>query len=200
MRKRDSHIFEKDPHGHYVEPSWCSERLFEEIDFGSAPLHDPACGWGTITRAANRAGFSRVTGSDIVDRKNHKLGLAFRKENFLKQTDPFRGTIVCNPPFDLIQEFVEHSIRIGARHIAMIMLVRRLNAARWLQALPLRRVMLLTPRPSMPPGSWISKGNKPGGGTQDFCWIYLQRGYQGKPELSWLQRVATKDRKDYLCG
>jgi hypothetical protein len=69
--------------------------------------------------------------------------------------------------------------------------VRHLNAAHWLQELPLRRVWLLTPRPSMPPGSWIAKGNKPGGGTQDFCWIIFCRGYKGEPTINWLHRDAA---------
>jgi len=39
-----------------------------------------------------------------------------------------------------------------------------LNAAHWLQGTPLRRISLLTPRPSMPPGHIIAAGSKPGGG------------------------------------
>ena len=58
----------------------------------------------------------------------------------------------------------------------MICLVRRLNAAHWLERLPIERVWLLTPRPIMPPGSWIAAGNKPGGGTQDFLLDRRARG------------------------
>ena len=70
----------------------------------------------------------------------------------------------------------------------MICLVRRLNAAHWLQAMPLRHIYLLTPRPSMPPGKWIAAGNKPGGGTQDFCWLLFERDYEGEPQIRWLHR------------
>src|SRR5215831_7367744 len=70
----------------------------------------------------------------------------------------------------------------------MIWLTRRLNAARWLAETPLARVYLLTPRPSMPPGQVILAGEKPGGGTQDFCWLVFDHAYKGPPALHWLHR------------
>jgi hypothetical protein len=191
MRARKAHIFEKEKRGHYVEPAWCSKRLFEVEKFAQGTtIIDPACGWGTILKEAHRAGYE-VNGSDIVDRRKHLLGQRFIKRDFLTWHGSIRGgSVVCNPPFDFVQEFCEHALEIGAEKVAMIMLVRRLNAARWLEGLPLERVWLLTPRPSMPPGSWISAGNAPGGGTQDFCWLVFSRGRRliPDPELKWLHR------------
>lgn len=190
MQRRDSHIFAKDRHGHYVEPAWCSERLFEEEDFDGM-IWDPACGWGTITDAAVKRGYT-VYGSDLIDRKRHHLdwGKRFRKQDFLISDWRPRGkfNVVTNPPFDHVEAFARQALLLGAKQVAMIMLVRRLNAAHWLHELPLRRVYLLSPRPSMPPGSWIAAGNKPGGGTQDFCWLMFDQSYKGQPQLRWLSR------------
>jgi hypothetical protein len=135
-----------------------------------------------------------VTGSDIVDHKQHKLGDRFWKRDALKEcwALPPDMAIVCNPPFDHIEEFCRICLNSGAYKIAMICLVRRLNAAHWLQERPLRRIWLLTPRPSMPPGSWIAAGNKPGGGKQDFCWLIFERGYAGVPEIGWLHRDGER--------
>ena len=185
MKRRHAHIFKKEPGGHYVEPAWVSQRLFEAESFADL-IHDPALGWGTITREACAQGYI-VTGADIVDRRHHFDGDFFLRD-FLTWHGHIDGSVVCNPPFDHVQEFCEHAVKLGARKVAMLMLVRRLNAAHWLQALPLRRVWLLTPRPSMPPGAWIAAGNKPGGGTQDFCWLIMERGYAGRPEIGWLHR------------
>jgi hypothetical protein len=187
MKRRDSHVFDKAKDGWYVEPAWCAHRLFEEEEFPGA-IWDPACGWGRITTAAKYAGYE-VFGSDLVDRKRHKLAL-FRQKDFLQdQTVWVKNSIVTNPPFDHVEEFARHAFeQVGAQKIAMIMLVRRLNAAHWLRELPLKKIWLLTPRPSMPPGEWIAAGNKPGGGTQDFCWILIQRGYKGAVEIGWLHR------------
>jgi hypothetical protein len=187
MKRRDSHIFEKEKHGHYVEPEWVSRRLFEVEDF-KGPIHDPACGWGTILREARIAGHA-VSGSDIVDRRGTIPWwyATFHARDFLARREPIIGNVVTNPPFDLVQEFCEHALYLDARKVAVICLLRRLNAAHWLRDLPLRRIWLLTPRPSMPPGSWIAAGNKPGGGTQDFCWLVFAAG-TGKPVTDWLHR------------
>jgi hypothetical protein len=54
-RQRRSHIFPKDKDGWYCEASWVSRRLFEVENFPD-PIYDPACGWGTILKAAEAAG------------------------------------------------------------------------------------------------------------------------------------------------
>jgi hypothetical protein len=193
MKARKAHVWEKANHGWYIEPSWCSRRLFEVENF-TDPIYDPSCGWGTITTAASECGHD-VIGSDIVNRRRHRLGERFFKRDFLTWRERISGSVVMNPPFDYVAEFCPHALDLGANKVAAIMLVRRLNAARWLQELPLRRVWLLTPRPSMPPGSWIAAGHKPGGGTQDFVWLILQRGYVGLPEIGWLHRDESKRRE-----
>jgi hypothetical protein len=189
MKRRRSHIFAKDKHEHYVEPAWVSRRLFQVEKFTSL-VYDPACGWGTILKEARAAGY-KVYGTDIINRRRHRLP-TFRKYDFLARCDAIAGSsVVCNPPFDHVQEFCQHALELGAPKVAMIMLLRRLPAAHWLQKLPLRRTYFLCPRPSMPPGNWIAAGNKPGGGTQDFVWAIFERGYTGKPELAWLHRDET---------
>jgi hypothetical protein len=193
MQRRDAHIFAKAKDGHYVEPSWCSERLFAVEKF-CGTIWDPACGWGTITTAAIKHGYG-VVGSDIVDRRRHRLDGDFSKRDFLncEWRPKHEFSVVTNPPFDHVEAFARKALALGADQIAMIMLVRRLNAAHWLRELPLRRIYLLTPRPSMPPGSWIAAGNKPGGGTQDFCWLVFDSSYHGRSWLDWLRRDGDAD-------
>ena len=48
-RPRRSHIFDRDDHDFYVEPAWCSERLFAVEPFAGL-IWDPAAGSGTIPR------------------------------------------------------------------------------------------------------------------------------------------------------
>lgn len=190
-----SHIFKKEKHGHYVEPAWCSRRLFEVENFCPPKeirprvwIYDPACGWGTILGEASKADY-RTLGEDIVSRMKYGVSRDFLTVEYLNDT----CSIVTNPPFDLVREFCEHGLELGAYKLAAICLVRRLNAARWLADLPLRRIWLLTPRPSMPPGSYLRKGKKAGGGTQDFCWLVFQQGYKGKPTIGWLHRDGGQD-------
>jgi hypothetical protein len=98
---------------------------------------------------------------------------------------------VTNPPFNIAGQFVLHALGRAAK-VAIIFPVARLKAAHWMRGTPLRRVWLMTPRPSMPPGHVIAAGEKPGGGKVDYCWLVWERGYTGPHELDWLRR----DRQD----
>jgi hypothetical protein len=190
MKPIKAHKWVEEKDGWYVEPEWVSRRLFEVEKFNGV-ICDPACGWGRILHEARAAGYTTV-GGDIVDRGRHELDTLFRRRDYLSWHRPFAGGVVCNPPFDHVEEFCRHALDHGADKVAVICLTRRLNAAHWLEDLPLRRVWLLTPRPSMPPGAWIMAGNKPGGGTQEFCWLIFESGYAGRPEINWLHRGTGK--------
>jgi hypothetical protein len=193
-RPRRAHNFSRDSFGHYVEPLWCATRLFEAESFGppSARVLDPACGWGRILQAAKAAGYTPI-GSDVVDRRGDPHAFSqfpFTTCNFLTNT-PVRSVwaIVSNPPSDHVRKFCERALDVATHKVAMLMLLRRLPAAHWLQRLPLESVYLLTPRPSMPPASWVAAGNEPSGGTQDFCWlVFNKKATVGWPKLRWLHR------------
>jgi hypothetical protein len=173
VKARRSHIFPKATDGHYVEPAWCSERLFAIESFGAsgALVLDPAAGWGNIPRAATAAGYTAVA-SGIVDRLDRRglEGVRFHICNFLEES-PVRSTwsIACNPPFDRVKEFCERGLEIATYKVAMIVPLRRLPAARWLESLPLESIYLLTPRPSMPPGAWIDPATFPAAARRIFA-------------------------------
>jgi hypothetical protein len=181
LRERKSHVWDREADEHYVEPEWCSERLFQEEIF-TGEVHDPCCGFGTIPESARRGGLN-ATASDLVDR-GYERGFV---TDFLA-SNVGRENIVCNPPFNIAREFTLHALKLAARKVAVIFPTARLNAAHWLRDTPLRRIWLLTPRPSMPPGHVIASGGKPQGGKMDFCWLVFEQGYVGAPELRWLHR------------
>ncbi len=170
----------------YAEPAWVSLRLFQEEPFNGS-IYDPCCGMGTIVLSALAAGL-KAYGSDIRDR-----GWDSSLQDFFAHHS-LHENIVCNPPFDILPEFARHALKRSRRKVAMIFPVARLNAAHWLRDAPLARVWLLTPRPSMPPGRLIQAGHKPGGGKSDYCWIVLQHGYEGYPEMRWLRRDAPGEQ------
>jgi hypothetical protein len=89
---------------------------------------------------------------------------------------------------DQLELFVTHAVRLAPK-VAAFAPVARLNAAHsWLRKLPWARLWLLTPRPSVPPGSYLSAGKKAQGGRVDFCWLVFERGFQGQPTVDWLHR------------
>lgn len=181
-----AHSWEREKHEHYVEPHWCSERLFAVEQFEGA-IWDPCCGFGRIPEAARRAGHEAV-GTDVVDRGWHGFG---GRLDFIGSGNAYAPNIVANPPFNIVGRFARRAIDLpGVVKVAMIFPTARLNAAHWIHDTPLARVWLMTPRPSMPPGHTIAAGEKPGGGKMDFCWLVWERGHVGTPVMQWLRRDA----------
>jgi hypothetical protein len=178
-----AHIWAKEEHGFYIEPQWCSERLFKVKKFDGA-IWDPACGIGRVAEAARRAGY-RTIATDMIDRGYPRLDTCV---DFLCCESSRAQNIVCNPPFDICDQFVRRALHLAGGKVAMIWLARRLNAARWLANTPLARVYLLTPRPSMPPGQVIVASEKPSGSSQDFGWLVFERSHVGPADLRWLYR------------
>jgi len=184
-----AHVWAKDPHGFYIEPYWCGERLFAVERFDGR-IHDPACGLGRIADTARTAGYN-VIATDLVDRGYPQIDGA---EDFLR-SERHVDNIVCNPPYNICRAFAEHALKLARRKVAMIWLARRLNAARWLANTPLARVYLMSPRPSMPPGHVILAGEEPGGGKQDFVWLVWDHEHQGPSKLHWLCRAPHGERQ-----
>jgi hypothetical protein len=183
----NAHIWNRGDNDWYIEPSWCSERLFAEEKF-KAPIWDPCCGLGTIPEAAIGAGLEAV-GTDIVNRGY--VGLSDTVD-FLSCTFGRCPNIVCSPPFNIVKAFALHALSLADK-VAMVCPTARLNAARWLQGTPLMRVWLMTPRPSMPPGHVIRNGGKASGGKTDFCWLVWSKDHTGPAELRWLQRGVPRN-------
>ena len=182
-----AHRWKRDALDWYVEPDWCDEALFQQVTF-TAPIYDPACGLGRIVHAAHAAGYGAF-GTDIVSRSSYCV----EERDFL---DPLHTVcevecIVTNPPFKHAVAFAEKALRVAKNEVAFLLPARFIWGAtrsRWLAQTPLRRVLAIAPRPSMPSGGFILAGGKAGGGKEDFVWLIFERGYRGKPEFGWLRK------------
>lgn len=186
-KKQRNKKWKRHPRDWYVEPVWCSERLFQAEKF-KGRVWDPAAGLGRIMDAAARAGLE-VVGSDIVVRQPD----AYQACNFLKcPVEGIEPNIVCNPPFKHAEAFVRHALELSERKVAMLLpasWVQGAKRSQWLERTPLRRVYFLAPRPPMPPGPVVVKAKGPiGGGLVDFAWFVWEHGYEGVPEIRWLRR------------
>lgn len=185
-----AHIWEKDPDDYYVEPHWCNTRLFEAVLFRAHIILDPAAGSCRIPRAAAAAGYD-ARASDKVVRVP-----GVEQCNFLyEDPDCVAGTtfaIVSNPPFSVADHFVQRSLALAAEVAMLLPLSWMAGTARskWLERTPLTDVLVLAPRPSMPPGKLIEAGVEPGGGKVNFAWFIwdARRAPGEKPVLGWLRR------------
>lgn len=188
-KKQNAHLWVRDPDDWYIEPQWCDDALFAAEPFNGC-IVDPCCGTGRILDAARRAGY-QTYGFDIKDRKRNPAH-AFILGNCF-ECDDVHDNIVSNPPYLYDDEFLKLALARSSFKTAVLLRAQWANAgtrSRWLQTLPLKRVLALSPRPSMPPGAVIMAGINPSGGKQDFSWFVFERGYTGKPEFGWAHKPA----------
>jgi hypothetical protein len=186
-RRKNAHVWERSVEDFYVEPEWCSRRLFEQVGF-SGTVYDPACGLGRIVRAAREEGYESF-GTDIAKR-SQDCGSEVDFLSCQRGQTPV-NSIVCNPPFKLAEAFVNKALQIAEYEVAMLLPSTWRcgdSRSRWLEATPLAAVLDLTPRPSMPPGTVIEAEIDAGGGTTDYAWYIWRRGYKGAYRGGWLRR------------
>lgn len=193
LRKRESSLWEREINDWYVEPEWCSARLFEEEKFEGG-IYDPACGMGNIVKSARAAGLF-AKGGDVVQRSDY---CDFVESWMDADENVMFDNIVSNPPFKLCDNrkegtypFVEKCLDHARCKVALLLPANWVQGdarSRWLATTPLRRVHFISPRPSMPPGHVIAAGEKPGNGTTDYAWLVWLKGYDGTPEIRWLRR------------
>ncbi len=195
-KRKDAHLWARDPDDFYLEPRWCDEALFRMEPF-EGMIVDPACGTGRILDAARAAGH-HTTGFDIRDRSpQHQFGIA----SVFDMGAMFEN-IVSNPPYLYADRFLEWCVQHSIRKTALLLRAQWANAgtrSRWLESLPLRRVLAITPRPSMPPGAVVlaqgDKGDRGiNGGQQDYSWFIFERGFVGRPEFGWARRESAAQK------
>lgn len=183
--RRESHIWERDPHDWYVEPQRATHQLLvaEFMEFG-ATIYDPACGQGNVVAAARACGF-RAFGRDLVDRVSRLPG---GPPPWFLGTEDFTGdagvsadpdwSIVTNPPYfggrgaeDFIRRALAHTRKKTCVFVALPFVAGERRAAGLFREHPPHRIWIVTPRPSCPPGGVLASGLKAEGDRKDYCWL-----------------------------
>jgi hypothetical protein len=178
----------RDPDDYYVEPGWCSARLFQQEQFHGTIL-DPACGSGRIVNNARLAGY-KAFGTDLKIRSQ----FCMQAIDFMAPTPrpkSYSQNIVCNPPFGIAEDFVRLALERYQSKMAMLLPLDWIagdERTRWLEHSELRRVLILTPRPSMPPGLLIEQGFEASRGKANFAFYVFEKGFHGRADLDWLRR------------
>ncbi|MBD3728727.1 MAG: class I SAM-dependent methyltransferase [Sphingomonadales bacterium] len=189
-RKRNSH-----PQDWCVDESWVAWQLFEALGrfeqerVAGEVIWDPCAGSGRTMVTFADEGF-KVFLSDIVDRVERALfgensDIAFFRADFLEETAARSArpcSIVCNPPYSYIEgiaeAFVRQALRIATRRVCMVLPIKWQGSQTRFdlfdQDHPPQAILVLTQRPSMPPGDMIpaleAEGKAFRGGVVDYAW------------------------------
>ncbi len=169
--------YQRNDNDFYIEPRWCIEALIKAVKF-EGQIHDPACGTGKIPLTFAAHGFT-CTAHDLVNR-----GFGIAGVDFLKDTN-FYDNIVTNPPYNLSEKFIRKGLHV-MRRTAILARIAFLSSQKRYELFtdyPPEKVVILSRRPSMPPGGL---GIIPQGGKTDFCWIVWNRGHVGPSEICWI--------------
>lgn len=163
----------------YVEPAWLVDAL-AEVEPLSGVIWDPACGGGNIPKTLSARGLNAY-GSDIADR-----GYGVKYNDFFEWRGPNDCSFVSNPPYGVLQQFIEHALKITTGKVCILARLAFLEGqARkpFFQSTPLARVWVSSRRASMPPGGTDIKAS---GGTIAYAWFVWVPGHVGPPTLGWL--------------
>ncbi|MDQ2762683.1 MAG: hypothetical protein M3Y22_04090 [Pseudomonadota bacterium] len=193
--------FERAANDWYVEPRWCVEALADVMPLvDGSYVWDPCCGGGTIPSVfADRLGQHRVIATDIVNRGY----LHFAEEwDAIKFGTPasvmpgMRVNIVTNPPFKLAERIVRRALALADHRVAILQGLQFLASAgrhALFTEFPPSEVLILSRRPSMPPGHLIAEmGDKAfKGGVTDFCWIIWNAPHDRETRVRWLDPKPT---------
>lgn len=188
-RKKNSH-----PLDWCVDESWVAWQLFvalggfaREKAAGEA-IWDPSAGSGRTLVTFAENGF-RLFASDVVNRIDASLfdpesapAPDFFSADFTETTAaPAPCSIVGNPPYSYIEAiaeaFVRHALKLTSRRVCMVLPTKWLGTqgrfALFAEDHPPQAVLVLTQRPSMPPGDMIKAlGTKAfRGGVVDYAWF-----------------------------
>jgi hypothetical protein len=170
--------YERNKQDFYVEPRWAVVALMKSVWFAGA-IHDPACGTGTIPKTFAAEGDYTVSGCDKVYRDYGTPGV-----NFLEDNNEY-DNIVTNPPYELSERFIQHALKVSRQRVAILARIAFLSSQRRFKLFtetPPEVVIILSRRPSMPPGNL---NLVPSGGKTDYCWIVWKRGFEGPTKLVW---------------
>lgn len=137
-----------------------------------------ACGDGKLSEVFELAGYN-VRSTDLIFRGYGEGGV-----DFLKQSEPWHGDIITNPPFKYAQEFVEKALELVPEGNKVIMFLK----LQFLEGKNRRRLFEQQP----PKTIWVSSSriqcSNNGifkGSMLAFAWYVWQKGYKGSTEIKW---------------
>lgn len=198
---------EREPFDWYCEDRRPVDQLMDAIDFGDDLIYDPSCGRGNILDVAKRRGHPTI-GSDLFDRycvrlesrasERHRF---FHADFLTLKRPPSPGdralSIINNSPYSykegIAERFIRKALEFPIRRAAFVVPIAFLCSDEryrfFNHEFRPSHIAILSERPSMPPGSTLTRYTKFKGGMGDYIWIIYTagNGHRWRTETIWLR-------------
>lgn len=175
-------IGERQKEDYYATDPKAIELLLDLEDFSDRPIWEPCCGQGHLSKVMEDRGLTTIS-TDLIDRGFGKGGI-----NFLETTKTnLNYHIITNPPYNLAQAFIEHSLEIlnkGCK-IAMFLPLRYLETKgrrKLFDKYPPKTVYVSSGRINCAKnGDFINETNS----AVSYAWYIWEIDWYGEPTLKW---------------
>ena len=177
-------------HDFYATPPEAVKYLLNVEKFDT-DIWECASGQNHIADVLKEYGYN-VRTSDIVKRTPTTEQMDFLSCKEKK----WEGAIVTNPPFKLAKEFVEKSLNLvgNGQKVAMFLRLQfldGLNRYELFKKCPPKRVHIFSRRVRCAKDGDFTQYKS--GGIQSNAWFVWEKGYQGKPEIDWINHDEELD-------
>lgn len=162
----------------YPTPPPMTEALLSVEKF-SKDVWEPACGDGAMARVLENHGYT-VVGTDVEPRGYGSV------LDFFLSGYTLAPNIITNPPYRLLNDFIERAVVFQPEKIALLCKLNALETierSKILERTKLTRVWVFRARQNIYRNGIVESDN---GGMIAFCWLVWECGYQGKPEIGWI--------------
>ena len=170
---------EREVNDYYATEPKAVELLLQKEKFSSIIL-EPSCGEGHISRVLLDNGYT-VKSSDLIDR-----GFGEVKDFF--EVDEFCGDIITNPPYKVALDFVKHSLDIiheGSK-VAMFLKLQFLEGKarkEFYKENPPKKIYVASGRLNCAKNGKFEEFKS---SAVAYAWFMWEKGYQGSPEIDWI--------------
>lgn len=179
-----SQRYTRPKHDFYATQSKSVEAVLDKEKFKGNIL-EPCCGVGSISEVLKNHKYKTYS-NDLI---NRGYGETFK--DFLKDDFQVYDNVITNPPFKYAKQFIEKSLKITRRKVAMfcrVQLLEGVSRLKLFQNTPLKKVYVFSNR-QVPYHNGLKINPRTGkkwAGTLCFAWFVWEHGYQGKPTIDWL--------------
>lgn len=166
----------------YPTPPYATIALLEREKFGGNFL-EPCCGDGSMSEVIQKYYPNQeIYSYDLYDRGYGLPGYDFLTTDFSNMKI---DNIITNPPFNLAQEFVEKSLEIANKKVALLMKIQFLEGAKryhLFKSTPLEKVYVFSKRLTFSRNGVKLKNS----GMICYSWFVWNKDYKGEPIIDWI--------------